>query len=83
MPVDDLSDDDVLFAALDLNNFDDSDEILNIHMNFTDSWILIWIFKYQMRFWLFDLAINLLIQFFKLVLFDADKNRYKEFPSSA
>lgn len=84
--VDDLSDDDVSneqFAAPDLDDFNDSDEILNMHINYTDSWILIWIFKYQMRFRLSDSAINALIQFFKLVLLDVDKNRFEGFPSSA
>ena len=36
-----------------------------------------------MRFQLSDSAINALIQFFKLVLLDVDKNRFEKFPSSA
>ena len=48
-----------------------------------DSWILLWILKYQERFKLSDVAINSLIGFFSLVLKDVDANRFNKFPSSA
>lgn len=78
-----LPDDDVLneqFFAPDVDDFDVPGET---HMKFTDSWIILWTFKFQMRFRLSDSSINALIQFFKLVLSDVDKNRFKELPSSA
>ena len=53
----------------------------NIH--FADSWILIWLFKYQARFRLSDVAIDALIKFFQQVLKDADQARFERFPSSA
>ncbi|GES77597.1 uncharacterized protein LOC114575354 [Rhizophagus clarus] len=57
-------------------------EYLDTNVNFTDSWILIWIFKYQARFRLSDVAINSLIMFFQQTLMDADQTRFKDFPSS-
>ena len=41
-----------------------------------------WIFKYQTRFRLSDVAIDSLIKFFQQVLMDADQRRFKDFPSS-
>ena len=52
------------------------------NVNFTGSWILIWIFKYQARFRLSDVAIDSLIKFFQQVLMDADQMRFKDFPPS-
>src|SRR6185437_16173115 len=57
--------------------------ILNQMMNFNDSWILLWILKYQARFRLPDVAINSLIKFFRIVLSDADNERFKNFPTSS
>src|SRR3954453_21020921 len=51
------------------------------NVNFADSWILIWIFKYQARFRLSDVAIDSLIKFFQQLLMDADQTRFKDFPS--
>lgn len=50
--------------------------------NHADSWIVLWILKYQSRFRLPDVAINILIKFFRQVLQDINHMRYKEFPSS-
>src|SRR5437763_13438057 len=47
------------------------------------SWILLWILKYQARFRLPDVAINSLIKFFRIVLSDADNERFKNFPTSS
>jgi hypothetical protein len=83
---DDENIDDILdeqFAAPDFDDPELSYESLNANVNFNDFWILLWIFKYQVRFRLSDSAINSLIQFFKLVLLDANKNRFEGFPSSA
>jgi hypothetical protein len=52
------------------------------NFNFADAWILIWIFKYQARFRLSDVAIDSLIKFFQQLLMDADQTRFKDFPSS-
>lgn len=57
-------------------------EYPDTNINFADSWILIWIFKYQARFRLSDVAIDSLIKFFQQVLKDADQTRFKDFPSS-
>jgi hypothetical protein len=43
---------------------------------------MIWIFKYQARFRLSDVAIDSLIKFFQQILTDADQMRFKDFPSS-
>jgi hypothetical protein len=57
-------------------------EYLDTNINFADPWILIWIFKYQARFRLSDVAIDSLIKFFRQVLMDADQTRFKDFPPS-
>ena len=61
----------------------DSDQDVPTNMQTDCLWILIWIFKYQERFKLSDVAINSLIGFFSLVLKDADANRFNGFPSTA
>ncbi|PKK58522.1 hypothetical protein RhiirC2_775896, partial [Rhizophagus irregularis] len=92
LPIDDLtlSDDDktlnmndVLNKQFSASDFDDTAVTSNTRVNFSDTWILLWIFKYQSRFQLSDSAIDALIKFFKLVLSDVDKNRFDNFPSSA
>ena len=75
------SDDDELFAAPRSNLNYDPDEEKFVDVN--DPWILLWIFKYQERFRLSDVAINSLIGFFSLVLKDINTTRFKEFPSTA
>ena len=40
-------------------------EYPNTNINFADSWILIWIFKYQVKFHLSDVTIDSLIKFFR------------------
>jgi hypothetical protein len=75
--------DDVLNKLFSAPNFDSNIETFNTNVNVNDMWILLWIFKYQSRFKLSDSAIDVLIQFFKLVLLDIDKNRFEKFPSSA
>ena len=75
------SDDDELFAAPRSNLNYDPDEEKFVNVN--DPWILLWIFKYQERFRLSDVAINSLIGFFSLVLKDINTTRFKEFPSTA
>ncbi|CAG8653855.1 3589_t:CDS:2, partial [Dentiscutata erythropus] len=46
------------------------------------SWILIWAFKYQERFQLPKVGINLLIFFLKLLLSHLDRKRFENFPSN-
>jgi hypothetical protein len=75
------------FSASDLNDIDGNPDpehfdISNSSANFGDLWILLWIFKYQDRFRLSDVATDALIKFFRLVLLDADKKRFNNFPSS-
>ena len=72
-----FSDDDVpieQFTAPDFDDFDfeSDDEYPDSNIEFNDSWILLWILKYQARFRLPDVAINSLIKFFQIVLSDAD-----------
>ena len=76
-----FSDDDELFAAFRFNLNYDPDEEKFVDVN--DPWILFWIFKYQERFRLSDVAINSLIGFFSLVLKDINTTQFKEFPSTA
>src|SRR5213082_2206724 len=66
-----FSDDDVpieQFTAPDFDDFDfeSDDEYPDSNIEFNDSWILLWILKYQARFHLPDVAINSLIKFFGL-----------------
>ena len=65
------------FTSLDYNLEQDN---TSININTNNLWILLWIFKYQERFRLPDVAINTLIGFFSLVLKDINLNRFKEFP---
>jgi hypothetical protein len=74
----DLSEDEILIEQFTAPNFDDlnyeSDHrYIDMNIDFNDSWILLWIFKYQTRFHLLDVAIDSLIKFFKMVLSDADQ----------
>src|SRR3989337_2018427 len=83
-----FSDDDVpieQFTAPDFDDFDfESDgEYPDSNLGSNDSWILLWILKYQARFRLPDVAINSLIKFFQFVLSDADNERFKNFPTSS
>src|SRR5213080_4169289 len=85
---DGFSDDDVpieQFTAPDFDDFDfeSDDEYPDSNIEFNDSWILLWILKYQVRFHLPDVAINSLIKFFRIVLSDADNERFKNFPTSS
>jgi hypothetical protein len=57
-------------------------DIPNTTFDCANSWIVLWILKYQSRFRLSDVAINVLIKFFRQVLQDVSYARFKEFPSS-
>ena len=83
-------DDDDLYETDQFTNeefpleFDDFDfENLNKKIKYDDSWILLWIFKFQERFKLPDVMINSLIGFFSIVLKDAGPQRFSEFPLTA
>src|SRR5204862_4497773 len=83
-----FSDDDVpieQFIAPDFDDFDfeSEDKYPDSNIEFNDSWILLWILKYQARFRLPDVTINSLIKFFQIVLSDADNERFKNFPISS
>ena len=74
-------DDDELFAAPGSNFNYDIDEEINVNIN--NLWILLWIFKYQERFRLSDVAINSLVGFLSLVLKDISLTQFKDFPPIA
>ena len=63
-----------IFATPDsLNfNYDSDQEHPNTNTNMNNSWILLWIFKFQERFRLSDVTINSLVGFFSLVLKDVN-----------
>lgn len=83
---DDNSDDEEIlieeFTAPDLSS-DSEPNTTDTNVDYPDSWILIWIFKYQERFRLSEVATNALIKFFWQVLQDADRIRFKDFPPSS
>ncbi|CAG8505462.1 6740_t:CDS:2 [Funneliformis caledonium] len=54
-----------------VEELDTENTFTNINMN--DFWILLWIFKYQERFRLSDIAVDSLIKFFRVVLSDANE----------
>jgi hypothetical protein len=64
---DDVSseDDEIPFEQFIAPENDLEFEYPDTNINFADSWILIWIFKYQARFRLSDVAIDSLIKFFQ------------------
>jgi hypothetical protein len=75
------------FRGPEAHQFDNDDPVEFEYHNDTnikcaDSWILIWIFKYQSRFHLSDVSIDVLIKFFHQVLEDANKTRSESFPTS-
>src|SRR5439155_17923034 len=70
-----------LFATPESAHFNYDSDDMNVDEDVNR--ILLWIFKYQERFKLSDVAINSLIGFFSLVLKDINLNRYKKFPSTA
>ena len=82
-----LSEDDIpieRFTAPDFDDLDESDhKYSSANVNFNDPWILLWIFKFQVRFHLPDVAIDSLIKFFNMVLLDADRSRFKDFSISS
>src|SRR5437588_8127240 len=83
-----FSDDDIPIKQFTARYFDDfdfesDDEYPDSNIEFNDSWILLWILKYQARFHLPDVAINSLIKFFRIVLLDADNERFENFPTSS
>ena len=77
-----LSDDEIPVKQFTAPDNDSEFKYPDTNVNFADSWILMWIFKYQTRFRLSDVAIDSLIKFFQQVLTDADQRRFKDFPSS-
>ena len=79
----DYEEDDEQFTAPDWNCDDSNDfTYLNPNTKFPESWILLWIYKFQSRFRLSDVTINSLIAFFGQVLNDANSKRFHSFPTS-
>ncbi|PKY56713.1 hypothetical protein RhiirA4_428451 [Rhizophagus irregularis] len=78
-----VNEEEVLGDDPEIDNSDFENLNNNTKLKFNDSWILLWIFKYQERFKLPDVAINSLIGFFNLVLKDADLQRFDKFPPTA
>ncbi|EXX50128.1 uncharacterized protein OCT59_006542 [Rhizophagus irregularis] len=81
----DETSDDERFAAPELEDFGDNEDFIcaDSDVEFSESWILIWIFKYQSRFRHSEVSISSLIGFFSQVLKDADSKRFANFPSSS
>ncbi|CAG8631661.1 13903_t:CDS:2 [Funneliformis caledonium] len=75
--------DDEMFAIPGSTNINYDSNQDNTNMDIDNLWIFFWIFKYQKKFRLSDIAINLLIGFFSLVLKDIDLNQFKDFPPTA
>ncbi|PKK64868.1 hypothetical protein RhiirC2_786907 [Rhizophagus irregularis] len=70
------------FTAPNFNDLESDHEYFDTNINFNDSWILLWIFKYQARFRVPDVAIESLIKFFRMVLLYTDQTRFENFPTS-
>ncbi|UZO05868.1 uncharacterized protein OCT59_026206 [Rhizophagus irregularis] len=70
------------FTAPDFNDLESDHKYFNTNINFNDSWILLWIFKYQARFRIPDVAIESFIKFFRMVLLDTDRTRFENLPTS-
>ncbi|PKK56785.1 hypothetical protein RhiirC2_799293 [Rhizophagus irregularis] len=81
----DETSDDERFAAPELEDFGDNEDFMcaDSDVEFSEFWILIWIFKYQSRFRHSEVSISSLIGFFSQVLKDADSKRFANFPSSS
>ncbi|CAG8743205.1 1462_t:CDS:2, partial [Funneliformis caledonium] len=82
------SKDNISFEQFTAPDFDDFDSDLeyrysNTNINFDDSWIVLWIFKYQLRFRLPDTAIDILIRYFRIVLLETDQSQFKGFLTSS
>ena len=77
-----MSDDEILVEQFTAPENDSEFAYPDTNVNFASSWILTWIFKYQARFRLSDVAIDSLIKFFQQILTDADQTRFNDFPSS-
>ena len=62
----------------------DSDEIFVTESlkDSIDSEIIIWVFKYQQRFKLSDMALEALIKFLRTILIRSNKLQFEEFPTS-
>ena len=48
----------------------------------TFAWIILWILKFQQRYHISDIAIDVLIKFIHLLLLNGDSTLYKDFPTS-
>ncbi|GET56425.1 hypothetical protein GLOIN_2v1792112 [Rhizophagus irregularis DAOM 181602=DAOM 197198] len=70
------------FTAPDFNDLESDHEYFDMNINFNDSWILLWIFKYQARFRVPDVAIKSLIKFSGWYYWILIKHVLKNFPTS-
>jgi len=77
-----LSEDDDPVEEFTAPGLDDQDKYPDTNNNLDYSWILLWIFKYQARFRLSNVAIDSLIKFFSMVLLDVNPSRFENFPKS-
>src|ERR1700722_11132322 len=82
---DDEDDDDeeveeVNFASTE---FDDGESNLpNINLNYSYTWIILWILQYQQQYKLPNVAIDSLFKFLRFFLLTIDENKFLSFPSS-
>jgi len=63
---------------------DDNDEVFVMESlnDIIDSEIIIWVFKFQQRFKLSDIALEALIKFLRTILVRFNKQQFEEFPTS-
>jgi hypothetical protein len=80
---DDTNHEEDFFASPEIDS--DSDEVLFITESLNDSIdseIIIWVFKYQQRFKLSDIALEALIKFLHIILIRSNKLQFEKFPTS-
>ena len=70
----------VNFASPDFN--DDEPKLPPNLINDSFTWIILWIFQFQQRYKLSNVAIDSLFKFLSLFLSTVDANKFKSFPSS-
>ncbi|CAG8764433.1 25809_t:CDS:2, partial [Racocetra persica] len=70
------------YSAPDIENGDEEEfeHIDNLDNSF--GWILIWILRYQQRYWLPDIATESLVKFIHFLLTDFNQDQFKNFPKS-
>src|ERR1700728_3697567 len=77
---DDEEVEEVNFASTE---FDDGEPNLpNINLDYSYTWIILWILQYQQQYKLPNVAIDSLFKFLRFFLLTIDENKFLSFPSS-